>query len=117
MISVQTASAPSAAPLRHAAHLSVAEMYAESEDCRAVLKTLADNSIDSVVTDPPYALVSIGKRFGKDGAAPAKSNGATGAPQRTHRACRRGIRPTIAALTPVVRGPVAFLAFLALRAT
>lgn len=47
-------------------------------DCRDVLKTLADNSVDSVVTDPPYALVSIGKRFGKDGAAPAKSNGATG---------------------------------------
>src|ERR1019366_1597403 len=47
-------------------------------DCRAVLKTLADNSIDSVVTDPPYALVSIGKRFGKDGSAPEKSNGATG---------------------------------------
>ncbi len=41
-------------------------------DCRDVLRTLADNSIDSIVTDPPYALVSIGKRFGKDGAAPAK---------------------------------------------
>ncbi|MBA3055030.1 MAG: site-specific DNA-methyltransferase [Sphingomonadales bacterium] len=33
-------------------------------DSREVLKGLADNSIDSVVTDPPYALVSIGKRFG-----------------------------------------------------
>jgi DNA modification methylase len=33
-------------------------------DNRDVLKTLADSSIDSVVTDPPYALVSIGKRFG-----------------------------------------------------
>ena len=41
-------------------------------DSRDVLKTLADNSIDSVVTDPPYALVSIGKRFGADNAAPAK---------------------------------------------
>lgn len=47
-------------------------------DCRDVLKTLADCSIDSIVTDPPYALVSIGKRFGKDGSAPAKSDGATG---------------------------------------
>lgn len=27
-------------------------------DCRDVLKTLADSSIDSVVTDPPYALAS-----------------------------------------------------------
>lgn len=35
-------------------------------DCREVLKTLPDNSIDSVVTDPPYALVSITKRFGED---------------------------------------------------
>lgn len=47
-------------------------------DSRDVLKTLADNSIDSVVTDPPYALVSISKRFGADGAASAKE-GATGA--------------------------------------
>lgn len=36
-----------------------------SGDCLEVIKTLADNSIDSVVTDPPYALTSIVKRFGK----------------------------------------------------
>lgn len=47
-------------------------------DSRDVLKTLADASIDSVVCDPPYALVSIGKRFGADNAAVAKS-GKTGA--------------------------------------
>lgn len=47
-------------------------------DSREVLKEFADNSIDSCVTDPPYALVSISKRFGKDGAAPAKA-GKTGA--------------------------------------
>lgn len=41
-------------------------------DCREVLRSLADASIDSVVTDPPYALVSIGKRFGRPGAAPAR---------------------------------------------
>ncbi|QEL26137.1 site-specific DNA-methyltransferase [Bosea sp. F3-2] len=41
-------------------------------DCREVLRGLADASIDSVVTDPPYALVSIGKRFGKPGAAPTR---------------------------------------------
>lgn len=34
-------------------------------DSRDVLKTIADCSIDSIVTDPPYALVSIVKRFGK----------------------------------------------------
>jgi DNA modification methylase len=42
-------------------------------DCRDVLKGLVDASIDSVVTDPPYALVSITKRFGADGAAPARA--------------------------------------------
>jgi len=41
-------------------------------DCIEVLKTLPDNSIDSVVTDPPYHLTSIVKRFGKPGSAPAK---------------------------------------------
>lgn len=44
----------------------------EHGDCRDVIKTLADNSIDSVVTDPPYSLVSIQKRFGRPGQAPAK---------------------------------------------
>jgi len=42
-------------------------------DCREVIRTLPDNSVDSVVTDPPYALVSIAKRFGAEGAAPAKA--------------------------------------------
>jgi site-specific DNA-methyltransferase (adenine-specific) len=41
-------------------------------DSREVIKRLADCSIDSVVTDPPYALVSIQKRFGKPGSAPTK---------------------------------------------
>lgn len=36
-------------------------------DSRDVLKTLADSSIDSIVCDPPYALVSIQKRFAKSG--------------------------------------------------
>ncbi len=50
-------------------------------DSREVLKGLPDSSIDSVVCDPPYALVSIGKRFGSETAAPAKA-GKTGAYQR-----------------------------------
>ena len=41
-------------------------------DSRDVLRTIADCSIDSVVCDPPYALVSIAKRFGADNAAPVK---------------------------------------------
>lgn len=47
-------------------------------DSRKVLKGFADASIDSVVCDPPYALVSIGKRFGAENAAAAKP-GKTGA--------------------------------------
>lgn len=41
-------------------------------DCREVIRSLADSSIDSVVCDPPYALVSIVKRFGKPGSVEAK---------------------------------------------
>jgi DNA modification methylase len=44
-----------------------------SGDCRDAIKTLPDNSIDAVVTDPPYALVSISKRFGAENAVPAKA--------------------------------------------
>ncbi len=35
-----------------------------SGDSREVIKTLPDCSVDSVVSDPPYALVSVVKRFG-----------------------------------------------------
>jgi DNA modification methylase/transcriptional regulator with XRE-family HTH domain len=51
-------------------------------DSREVLRQLADASIDSCVTDPPYALVSIGKRFGGASAAPATSDGASGVYKR-----------------------------------
>ena len=37
-----------------------------------ILRTFPDNHFDSVVTDPPYHLTSIVKRFGKEGAAPAQ---------------------------------------------
>ena len=50
-------------------------------DCLQKLKELKDNSIDSVVTDPPYHLTSIVKRFGKDGSAEAQY-GTDGAFQR-----------------------------------
>ncbi len=46
-----------------------------------VLKTLPDNSLDSIVTDPPYHLTSINKRFGKENSAPNKF-GTDGAFQR-----------------------------------
>lgn len=43
-------------------------------DSREVLQTLPTASIDAAVMDPPYALVSIVKRFGAEGAAPAKGD-------------------------------------------
>ncbi len=43
-----------------------------SGDSREILKTLAENSVDSIVCDPPYALVSIVKRFGGKNAAAVK---------------------------------------------
>ncbi|EKF17088.1 site-specific DNA-methyltransferase [Nitratireductor pacificus] len=50
-------------------------------DCLEVLDALPENSIDSVVCDPPYHLTSIVKRFGAGEAAAAKA-GATGAFKR-----------------------------------
>jgi DNA modification methylase len=44
----------------------------EHGDSRDILKTLPSDSVDSCVTDPPYSLVSIQKRFGKPGSAEAK---------------------------------------------
>lgn len=41
-------------------------------DCLDIMQTLPENSVDSVVTDPPYHFTSIVKRFGKNGAAPAQ---------------------------------------------
>jgi site-specific DNA-methyltransferase (adenine-specific) len=38
-------------------------------DCLELLPTLEENSIDSCVTDPPYHLTSIVKRFGKPNSA------------------------------------------------
>jgi site-specific DNA-methyltransferase (adenine-specific) len=42
-------------------------------DCLDVLAEMPENSVDSVVCDPPYHLTSIVKRFGGEGAAPAKA--------------------------------------------
>ena len=55
-------------------------------DCIEHLKTIEDNYFDSVVTDPPYHLTSIAKRFtnsteakyGKDGSFQRLSKGFVG---------------------------------------
>lgn len=56
------------------------------DDCIVALTQLAADGVlvDSVVTDPPYHLISIVKRFGGEGAAPAMV-GATGAYARAAR--------------------------------
>jgi DNA modification methylase len=41
-------------------------------DCMEVLQTLPADSVDACVTDAPYHLTSIVKRFGKEGSAPAQ---------------------------------------------
>jgi len=53
-------------------------------DCRRVLVRMIERGeqVDSIVTDPPYGLVSVVKRFGKGDSAPAKSDGATGVYRR-----------------------------------
>lgn len=50
-------------------------------DCLAILNTLPSASVDSVVTDPPYHLTSIVKRFG----SPTATNKSTGALGRSSR--------------------------------
>jgi site-specific DNA-methyltransferase (adenine-specific) len=49
-------------------------------DNRQSLRQLIDKGVrvHSVVTDPPYGLVSVQKRFGKENAAPARSDGNDG---------------------------------------
>jgi site-specific DNA-methyltransferase (adenine-specific) len=54
------------------------------EDCFTALDAMEENSVDSVVTDPPYALESIVKRFKGKNKAP-KSNGPTGVYKRRAR--------------------------------
>jgi site-specific DNA-methyltransferase (adenine-specific) len=48
-------------------------------DCVEVMPQLPESSVDAVVTDPPYDLTSIVRRFGREGAAPAKPEGMGGA--------------------------------------
>lgn len=43
-------------------------------DCREVVKTLPDNSVDSLVSDTPYALASISKRFSNSPRSEATEN-------------------------------------------
>ena len=52
-------------------------------DCLEVMDKIDKCSVDSVVTDPPYHLTSIVKRYGKEGSAPPKDYNTDGAFART----------------------------------
>ena len=49
--------------------LSSAKWSVEVGDCREVMRGLADASVDAVVTDPPYELGFMGKRWDASGVA------------------------------------------------
>ena len=54
-------------------------------DMLDMLDVIAPNSIDSIVCDPPYGLTSIVQRFGKEGSAPARTEGNDGSFSRLSR--------------------------------
>lgn len=52
-------------------------------DCIEILRTLPDNSVDSVVTDPPYGIAFMGKKWDQPGQfGSTKSNGTPGVHRR-----------------------------------
>lgn len=54
-------------------------------DCRVLVDLLSDDSVDAVVTDPPYALLSIQKRFAKSPRSETTELSAAGPYYRTGR--------------------------------
>ena len=55
------------------------KLYSENKEYKLyqgsmldMLDVIEPNSIDAIITDPPYGLTSITKRFGKEGSAPAQ---------------------------------------------
>jgi len=44
----------------------VADFHVHHGDCLDVLRTMPDNSVDAIVTDPPYGLSFMGKRWDYD---------------------------------------------------
>ena len=68
------------------------KLYSENKDYKLyqgnmldMLEVIEPNTIDSIVTDPPYGLTSITKRFGKEGSAPASTKNNDGSFARLSR--------------------------------
>ena len=74
-------------------------------DMREKLKELADDSIDSVVCDPPYHLTSIVKRFGAKDAAPAKAEAKKPAPKKEAVPAKAEKAPAKAEKAPAKKAP------------
>ena len=55
---------PEASTHSAAQHIGPATLHLG--ECLAVLRTMADNSVDAIVTDPPYGLSFMGKRWDYD---------------------------------------------------
>lgn len=58
--------------VNHTYNLAGGDVCLFHADCRDALRSLPDNCIDSVCTDPPYALTSVVKRFGSPTSSPAQ---------------------------------------------
>jgi len=80
-------------------------------DCLDVMRTLADNSVDSVVTDPPYGIRFMGKAWDGDDIerrAAERRAAASSDPQATERG---GHKSTAAEAGKYDLSPLAMLAF------
>ena len=61
---VTTTDIPNASTHSVAQHIGPATLHLG--ECLAVMRTMADNSVDAIVTDPPYGLSFMGKRWDYD---------------------------------------------------
>ena len=61
---VTTTDIPDASTHSAAQHIGPATLHLG--ECLAVMRTMADNSVDAIVTDPPYGLSFMGKRWDYD---------------------------------------------------
>ena len=59
-----TTDIPAASTHSAAQHIGPATLHLG--ECLAVMRTMADNSVDAIVTDPPYGLSFMGKRWDYD---------------------------------------------------
>lgn len=64
-------------------------------DCLEILKTLSENSIDSIVTDPPAGIAFMGKEWDKDKGGGGTYNEEAGAKYGSIKAPAKNHHPTV----------------------